>query len=77
MNEYEILETWSLSIGFMACIKFFSKQRPQIGSIIIYKGHEYKITGYMTHATPHEANIRLSERMKEGIYDCLLKPIDN
>jgi hypothetical protein len=75
-NEYEILETWGLSIGLMAQIKFSSLKRPEIGTVISYKEKPYKIDGFVDNATLLEANIPLQERIEEGVYECLLKPIE-
>ena len=75
-QEYEILQTWVLTDGPMAEIKFASLKRPQSGSTITYNNKVYKIKGIVSHMTPSEANIQMIERMKEGIYDCFLKPVE-
>jgi hypothetical protein len=75
-NEYEILETLGIALGMIARIKFSSLKRPEIGAVISYKEKPYTIESFVDHATPLESNISLKERMEQGIYDCLLKPIE-
>ena len=75
-QEYEILKTWVLTDSLMAEIKFASLKCPQSGSTITYNNKVYKLRGIVSHMTPHEANIQMIERMKEGIYDCFLKPLE-
>jgi hypothetical protein len=74
--EYEILETWNTSLGLIASIRFTSKEIPKIGRKILYQENDYSITGFQSHSYPHEANFKLVELMKQGIYNCLLKPVN-
>jgi hypothetical protein len=75
-QEFEILECYNTSLGLIARIRFILKNKPDIGKKIIYKEQEYEISGISSHSSPHASNVELKKRMEQGIYDCVLKPLN-
>ena len=72
--EYEILETFNTSIGFIALIKFTPTKFPGLGTIIYYNQKKYKISGTTLTYQPIDINApdKIEEMRKQGIWDCLL-----
>jgi hypothetical protein len=73
--EYEILETFNTSIGFIVIIKFTPAKFPGIGAEIYYNQKMYKIAGSTLTLQPDDTeNIDKIDKMHEqGIWSCLLE----
>jgi hypothetical protein len=73
--EYEILETFNTSIGFIAMIKFTPAKFPGIGAEVYYNQQKYKIAGSTSTSQPIgiEAINKIDKMHEQGIWDCLLK----
>jgi hypothetical protein len=73
-KEFEILKNFTTSFGLILTIKFFSIRKPGLGQKIIFREKEYQVAGIFLHSYPYIANVKLHNRMHNGIFDCIVKP---